>query len=317
MNSLSFCRPVALALLLGAAACSPKPDADDAVAAKQRYEVRGVVQGISADGNEVTIEHEAIPDFMPSMTMPFTVRNRDELRGFKVGDGIAFRFIVTDSDAWITHLRPADAGKLALPENTPAAAANRAPRLREGDRLPEFRLTDQNNRPITREDLAGKSTLLTFVFSRCPLPNFCPLMQQNFAEVQKRLSGDPARAHLRLLSISFDPEDTPARLALYASHYEADPALWLHAGGSAAQTEPLTQAFSVYIQAEGGSYSHGLCTALVRPDGTIAKIWRGNAWDVSEVLEAIHQLTPPSVAADSTAPGLDPGQSNSPGPVEE
>jgi len=316
MNRFSFHRPVALALLLGTiVGCSPDPEAGSA---KQRYEVRGVVQGLSAGNDEVTIEHEAIPGFMPAMTMPFTVRNRDELRGFKVGDGIAFRFIVTERDAWITHLRPADASALDLPGREPVAATgNRVPRLREGDRLPDFRLTDQNNRPLTREDLAGKSTLLTFIFARCPLPNFCPLMQQNFAEVQKRLAGDAARERVRLLSISFDPEDTPGQLTRYADHYGADPALWLHAGGATDQTGTLTKAFSVYIQAEGGSYTHGLCTALVRPDGTIARIWRGNAWEVDEVIDAIHQLESPALAAGSTAPGLDPDQNNSPGPVEE
>ncbi len=289
---------LALTLFVGAlASCSkaPGPEAPAAPAVstapengERRFDVRGIVRGIDAESLSVTVEHEDIPGLMPSMTMPFDVKEARELRGIAVDQAIAFQFVVGDTDSWITGLRVISRKEVSLPEDKPPTAASRLPRLKEGDRIPEFSLIDQAGHPLTREMLAGKRTLLTFIFTRCPIPNFCPLMSQNFFELQKKIAADPALARqTRLLSISFDPLDTPETLTRYAKGLSADPALWLHAGGSQEETDKLTHAFSVYVQQEGGFYSHGLCTALILPDGTIAKIWRGNAWSVDEVWQAL------------------------------
>lgn len=251
------------------------------------FDVRGIVRGIDPDKLSITVEHEDIPGFMPSMTMPFTVKDAQELRGISVGNAVAFRFVVTDTAAWITGLRTIKPTAVSLPGEKPQSKS-RAARLKEGDKLPAFSLVDQDNRPLTRETLEGKATLLTFIFTRCPVPTFCPLMSNHFSELQKKLAGNEAvAAKVRLLSISFDPLDSPAILATYAKHLEADPALWWHAGGSQKETERLTQAFSVYVREEGSSFSHGLCTALVSPEGTILQLWRGNDWSVDEVWKAL------------------------------
>ena len=257
---------------------------------ERSFDVRGVLHGIDPADLSVTVEHEDIPGFMPSMTMPFSVKNPEELNGLTPGKAIAFRFIVTDTDSWITGVKTIDRASVQLPENKPGKKS-KAPRIKEGDALPEFDLVDQNNRPLTRETFAGKTTVLTFIFTRCPIPDFCPLMQQNFSDLQKRIEADPPLAkRVQLLSISFDPEDTPETLARYAAGFTKDTTLWRHAGGSQVETEKLTHAFSVYVQAENGSYSHGLCTALVLPDGTVSKIWRGNNWGVDEVWQALQAI---------------------------
>ncbi len=287
--------PVFLLLAASLASCSKAPLAEKAPAvhaAERGFEVRGILRGIDIDRKSVTVEHEDIAGFMPSMTMPFSVKTPEELRGFSVGNAVTFRFIVTDSDSWVTGLKAIDPTTVHLPQsqNQPEKKTG-APRLKEGDKLPEFSLFDQSNQPLTRETLAGKATLLTFIFTRCPVPNFCPLMSRNFSELQTKIKADHSLGEqVRLLSISFDPLDSPETLAHYASTLSADPALWWHAGGTAAETAKLTHAFSVYVQADGGSFSHGLCTALVSPDGTIVKIWRGNDWSVNEVWQALLDL---------------------------
>lgn len=288
-------RPVLLTpFLFGVAfsSCSRAPEPappPNAVSNEKVFEVRGVVRSIDSDGTGAMIEHEDIPGFMPSMTMPFTVKDPEELKRFSAGDGVVFRFFVGDSDAWIGNLRPIDAATLKLPESEAKVEAPNVPRLKEGDPLPEFALVDEADRPLTRESLLGKTTVVTFIFTRCPIPNFCPLMSSNFLELQKKLEADPSLAgQVGLLSISFDPEDTPERLAKYGTNIGADPALWHHASGTKEETRKLTHAFSVYVRAEdGGSFSHGLCTALVTPDGTVAKLWRGNDWSVDEVWQAV------------------------------
>jgi protein SCO1/2 len=152
--------------------------------------------------------------------------------------------------------------------------------------MPPFALTDQNGERITLETLRGHPFVLTFIFTRCPIPNFCPLMSKNFTELQGAIkNGSGTLAQTRLLSISFDPDfDTPQILKSYAEHEQADRKIWAFATGEKSQIDNLTRAFSVYVQAEAGTISHGLATALIGEDGKIARIWRGNGWRPSEVL---------------------------------
>lgn len=155
--------------------------------------------------------------------------------------------------------------------------------------MPEFHLIDQEGKPINRENFLGHPLLLTFIFTRCPLPNFCPRMSQNFAELQKSIKTSSAPlSSTRLLSVSFDPShDTPAVLRQYAQGENADPAVWTFATGEPAKVQKLTEAFSVLVQPEGGTISHSLATALIDENGKIEKIWRGNGWKPEEVLEQI------------------------------
>jgi protein SCO1/2 len=221
------------------------------------------------------------------MTMPFTAKNPKEIAGLRAGDAIRFDFVVTSEDSWIRKVRPIDAASLHLPAKPdPTPRQSAAHRLREGDSIPAFQLVDQKERAISPETFAGRSLLLTFIFTRCPVPNFCPLLSRNFERLQQEIQQDPALAdRVRLLSISFDPEfDTPQTLARYGKAFTEDADFWRFATGEPAEIEKLTRAFSVYVQAEDGTLNHGLCTALVDPDGVITKIWRGNAWRPEEVM---------------------------------
>ncbi|GAA5482573.1 SCO family protein [Haloferula sargassicola] len=270
------------------AACSRQESAD--ISGAKRFEVRGRVCGVEAADSTLLIQHEDIPGFMPSMTMPFTVGAGEGIDGVKTGDAVEFEFVVGDTESWIRDLRKIDASVLDLPEETaaPKTVAD-TPRLKEGDKLPEIHLTDQDGEEFCNCAFAGKSVLLTFIFTRCPVPDFCPRMSSQFAELEKAIKRDPALAgRVNLLSISFDPDfDTPEVLANYASFHTKDTAFWRFASGSPEEIDRLTHAFSVYRKTEYGTINHGLCTALVGPGGTIQRIWRGNAWKPAEVLEAL------------------------------
>ena len=161
---------------------------------------------------------------------------------------------------------------------------------KEGEPLPDFQLIDSKGRAITRETFAGKPLILTFIFTRCPIPNFCPLITNNFRQIQEALADAPTPAEVQLLSISFDSEfDTPEVLAQYAARQTKDTDQWRFATGTAGETKRLTQAFSVAVQPESGTIAHGLATALVGADGIIRKIWRGNGWQPTEVLAALRE----------------------------
>lgn len=261
----------------------------------RRFEARGIIRGVAPNRRVIDVQHEDIEEFMPSMTMPFSVRDPKQIAAMGINDAISFELTVTSNDSWIDKIKKIDPTELKLPpaNETPAAksVADVHPRLREGDRLPPFQLTDHDGRKIDFETFRGRPLVLTFIFTRCPLPNFCPLMSSNFSQLQQAIkNGSGPLAQTRLLSISFDPEfDTPQVLKDYASHEHADSNIWLFATGEKSAIEMLTHAFSVFVQREGGTISHGLATALVGGDGKIEKIWRGNGWNVPEVISEIER----------------------------
>ncbi len=251
------------------------------------------MRGFAPDHSTVQIEHENIPGFMPSMTMPFIARDESEIATLKMGDAISFRLNVTQQDSWIDRVAKIDPARLHLPTPQPtlslSAEGAKYNRLHEGDQMPAFQLRDQDGKPVTLESFRGHPFVLTFIFTRCPIPNFCPRMSQNFAELQKAIqAASGSVAATRLLSISFDPQfDTPEVLKQYAQHAGGDPAIWTFATGEPAEIQGLTKGFSVLVQPESGTISHSLATALVDRKGRIVKIWRGNAWTPAEVLHEI------------------------------
>jgi protein SCO1/2 len=288
----AFVGPIATAfcLILAIAGCDRSQTADTSA---RSYQVRGVVRGFAPDRTTVSIQHEDVPGFMPSMTMPFSVKDQKDIAGLKIGDGIAFRMTVTDEDLFLDQVKKIPAPDVHVAEPTPTAnvSSKATARLREGEIVPFFGLTNQDGKRVTLDTFRGQSFVLTFIFTRCPVPNFCPRISQNFSELQEAIkSENGAAGKTRLLSITLDPQfDTPAILKNYAQHQKADPDIWTFATGESAEIDHLTQSFAVFVQPEGGTISHGLATALIGPDGTVIKIWRGNAWKPSEVIDELRR----------------------------
>jgi protein SCO1 len=261
----------------------------------QHYQTRGVVRGISPDRSTLEIQHENIPDFMPSMTMPFLARDQKEIADLRIGDAISFRMTVTKKDFWIDRVKkiPREDVDVRDPNPKPTVSEPQSSRLREGDLMPTFSLTDQTDKPIAVETFRDRPLVLTFVFTRCAVPNFCPRISSNFSELQSAIkAGSGSLAETHLLSITLDPAfDTPKILKEYGAHLNEDPNIWSLATGDPKEIDALTQAFSVYRQTEGGTISHGLATALIAPDGKIVKIWRGNSWTPAEVIQEIRAVS--------------------------
>jgi protein SCO1/2 len=255
------------------------------------YDTRGVVRGFSPDRATIEIQHEDIPGFMPSMTMPFVARDPKQIAELKPGDAISFRMTVTQKDFWIDNVKKIrrEEVNVAEPKRMPPVSPEHSARLKEGDEMPSFSLTNENGERISLDTFRGQCFVLTFVFTRCPLPNFCPRMSNNFEELQAAIkTGSGLLAKTRLLSVTLDPDyDTPKILSDYAAFHHADPKIWTFATGDEKEIDSLTRAFSVYRQTEGGTISHGLATALINSDGRIERIWRGNAWAPAEVIQAI------------------------------
>jgi len=284
MQKILLAGCVALALL----SCGRSTNSDERA---DHYDTRGVVRGFSPDRSTIEIQHENIPDFMPSMTMPFVTRDPKQIADLRTGDAISFRMAVTKKDFWIENVKKIrrEDVNVAEPKRTSPVSADRDARLTEGDKMRPFSLTNQNGERISLDTFHGNSLVLTFVFTRCPVPNFCPRMSNNFGELQETIkSSTGTLANARLLSVTLDPAyDTPKILSDYAAFHHADSKIWSFATGDEKEIDSLTRAFSVYRQNEGGTISHGLATALINKEGRIDKIWRGNAWTPAEIIKEI------------------------------
>jgi len=253
----------------------------------ESYNVTGVIRAPLDGSGQIRIAHEDIPGLMPAMTMKFDAAEPREAAGLKPGDRVRF-VLRTQGDVWTVG------DFLITGREEPAApaapaVASRQHRLREGDTVPDFGLLTEDAKPFSTAELRGRATVLTFVFSRCPVPAYCPAMAIRFGELQAAIRKDPALAPTaRLLSITLDPEfDRPAVLKSYGEAIGADPAFWRFVTGATDDVTALARAFSVYTERNGATLDHTLCTALVDRDGRVVAIWRGNGWRADEVLAAL------------------------------
>ena len=208
------------AVILSGCHSAPHPDSP-AAASDSRfkvYKLRGKVMSVNVAASEVTVNHEAIPGFMEAMTMPYKVKDPNVVSDLHPGDVITADVLVSqdaDADVLLDHIVVVAQGK---PDYKPKVQYHvPAP----GDDVPDFKLRNQDGRAISLVQFRGKELLVTFIYTRCPLPDFCPRVTRQFAQIDRQLQSDSTlykKTHL--LCVSFDPEnDTPARLRAYGATY--------------------------------------------------------------------------------------------------
>ena len=260
------------------------------------FPVRGKLVSVDAAMGMVILDHEAIPGFMDAMTMPYKLKDASVASELHPGDRITAKMLVRkvgDDEYEDPLLDEIVVTAQARPDYKPTVQYH-VPTA--GDAVPDFKLTNQSGRSIHLGQFKGRVLLLTFVYTRCPLPDYCLRLSQNFAQIDKALAADPALyAKTHLLSISFDPKfDTPAVLKSYGEAYlGADAkrafAHWdFAAPPSAKELAALTQFFDVGITpGEGGTLTHSLSTALIGKDGKVRAWYPSNEWTPAEVLAAM------------------------------
>jgi protein SCO1/2 len=250
------------------------------------YPVTGVVTAAPADGR-LMVSHEAIPGYMPAMTMPFALAPGDPVPAMGPGDRVRFTLEVASDSVLATGFEVLGRDEAVASALRGPAAPSRA-RVRKGDAIPDLALVTQAGAPFTAANLRGKVTALTFIFTRCPVPEFCPLMVKRFQEVQRLVADDSDLADVRLLAVTLDPAfDTPPVLDAYARAMRADPARWQFATGPEAEIARLTRAFAIHVERNGVLLDHTLATAVIGPDGRVVEIWRGNGWTPEQVVTTL------------------------------
>ncbi len=260
------------------------------------YPVRGVVEKVEPASGGVLLRHEAIAGLMPAMTMEYPLENPSELSELHAGDRITAKLLADPGPAGPDHLRLTELDVIgqAKPDESVPAGQFHVPAV--GEAVPDFVLLDQSNRHLRLEDLRGTVVALTFIYTRCPVADYCPRMSRNFAQMDQALAANPTlyrKTHL--LSVSFDPAyDTPAVLRSYGGAYTGrytreDFSHWTFAAPSEAELPSLQHWFGVGITPAGpGNLQHSLSTVIVGADGRVAAFYPTNEWTVAEALRAMH-----------------------------
>lgn len=253
------------------------------------YHVRGKVVSTDAAHGIVVLDHEAIPGFMEAMTMPYQLKDASILSELHPGDVITADVLVSKSAQQTILLDHIVVVAQAKPDYKPPVVYHvPAP----GDKVPDFKLINQDGKAVHFGQFKGKMLLLTFIYTRCPLPNFCPLVTRNFATINSRLAATPALyAKTHLLSVSFDPEhDTPERLRAYGASYIGSDAKsafahWDFATTNQKELVEMAKFFDVGItHGENDTITHTLSTTLIGADGKVVQFYPGNEWTPDQVI---------------------------------
>ncbi len=265
------------------------------MSAAKRYPFTGRVVSIDSRAQSAIIDGDAIPGFMDAMAMQYKIKPSAALNQLTPGDSISAVVVVVSPDttsddaapdSWLENVKV-----IAHADPSHPAATNSAHMPAPGEEVPDFVFTNQNGKRISLKQYRGKVLLITFIYTRCPFPEFCPRVSNNFDEIYKQLGTKPALAETNLLSVSFDPaHDTPKVLRDYGFFvaHTHDPALfrrWEFAAPSPAELQKIADFFALTVKPEGGMITHTLSTAVIGPDGKIVNWYHGGDWQPSDLIK--------------------------------
>lgn len=277
-------------LVLFCNGCGERATLNQSASAK-RYQIKGTVVSVDPAAKKAKIDHEAIEGFMEAMTMDFPIHADWVWNDLKPGSQIRGELVV-DSAAKEPYYIENIGIVAALDPNHPGPPINEN-FAQVGQPVPDFKLTNQDGKTITINDFKGKALAITFIYARCPLPDYCIKMSTAFSDVAKEIAGDAElKDKARLLSISFDPaNDTPAKLRSYGIGYMGnDPNakfdVWQLAVGKDAEVRKIADFFGLRYEVDQNDktqINHSLRTAVIAPDGKVTKILPGNEWTVADL----------------------------------
>jgi protein SCO1/2 len=258
-----------------------------------QHPINGKVLKFDKDKHTVTLSHEAIPNFMDAMTMDFKVKEAWPFGVMGEGDSLRGTLVVDGARSWIEGVTVAKASGT----NASTAPKGSWVPADKGTPVPDIPLIDQDGRALRLDRYHGHPLLMAFSYSRCPLPDYCPLTMQNFSKIEKATANESALKGLRLLIVTLDPEyDTPAVLRPYGLKYvTGDPgrpfARFTLATGDPQDIKKLAGFYGLDYFTEKRSIVHSLRTAIVDPAGRVYKVFEGNEWQVDEVMRALRELS--------------------------
>jgi protein SCO1 len=279
---LVFLATVAMA----SAGCSKKADETSPETQSKRYHLVGKVVSIDQQHATLNVDGQEIPGFMAAMTMPYPVHDTKSLSSLNAGDEITADVVVSSDGAFLENIVVT---KKAAP-GKPSGAASHEPQT--GENVPDFAMIDQDGKRIHMSSFRGDVVLVTFIYTRCPFPDFCPLVSRNFAQIYAQLRNTTAldAKKVHLLTISFDSEnDAPAVLKKYAHTFDQTTGghpfdRWDFATVPRKELPSVTSFFGLYYDFSGDQIIHSLSTTVINPDGTVYKWYEDNNWKAADLI---------------------------------
>jgi protein SCO1/2 len=282
---------LALPTMFGGCSKSTPPPAQETQ--PKRYHLVGRVVSIDQQHATLNVDGQEIPGFMAAMTMPYSVRDAKSLSSLNPGDEITADVVVTSDGAYLENIVVTK--KAAAGTAKPSAGATHQPQ--PGENVADFAMIDQDGKRIHLSSFRGDVVLVTFIYTRCPFPDFCPLVSRNFARIYAQLRNDPAAdaKRVRLLTLSFDSRnDTPAVLRKYAHTFDQTTGghpfdRWDFATVPAKELPSVANFFDLYYSVAGDQITHSLSTTVINPDGTVYKWYEDNDWKPGDLITDAQQ----------------------------
>ena len=256
------------------------------------FTLAGQVQSITPDRQEAMVKHGEIKGLMPAMTMPYRFKNKGDLDALKPGDLIDGTLVIETNDAFLTNVKKTGEAPIEKPPAESLVTSSTLDKakqlLKPGDTIPDGDFVDQNNRRASMKEFRGSTVVLTFIYTRCPLPTFCPMMDRHFVTLQEHMKSDKTLKKVHLVTVSFDPtRDTPAVLRAHAKELMADLSTWTFLTGKPQAIDDFSAKFGVFVVRNPNDerdITHNLRTAVIGPDGVVKKIYTGNEWTPDDIL---------------------------------
>lgn len=268
--------------------------------AQQKYAAKGMVLGVDKQHRIMTVSCESILGYMDAMIMPIEVREASELDGLTRGAMIEFSLVAGKENSYAegVHIRkfesleadPLSARRLRLLDGALDESLAPGHVLKAGQPAPDFLLIDQNRARVKLSEFNGKVVAITFVYTRCPFPNFCFRLTNNFARLQKRFASEMGR-DLILLTITLDPiHDQPEALAEYGRSWNIDPKGWHLLTGPPAEVQKFCDRFGVAFYPDEGEFIHSLHTLIIDRQGKLAANLEGNEFTEEELGDLVQSV---------------------------
>ncbi|HEY5233531.1 MAG TPA: SCO family protein [Verrucomicrobiae bacterium] len=263
------------------------------------FAAKGVIEGLQPADKIIVIKHEAVSNYMDAMTMPFKVKDQKELDGLRRGDEISFHLHVTESESWVDQFQKI--GTVSMREGSPPEqSVSETQSGREKKLLLDYKFTNELGHAVSLDDFHGQALGITFFYTRCPLPDYCPRLSKNFQEASQKLEAmTNAPSNWHFLSVSFDTEfDSPEMLKAYGQSYGYDPAHWSFLTGPADEIAELAQGSGVSYKSAGGTFNHNFRTLIIDAAGHLQMIFptSGDLSDqiVAEIIKAAAATNQPA-----------------------
>ena len=267
--------------------------------AEEKHRTTGLVLALDQVRHTITVSCQEIPGSMDAMVMTFNLRGATNEK-LTPGVNIDFTMTAAGATAYADDIRihpfesleldPTQARRLKLMENLTAAPASRAKAIEPGGMVPDFTLTDQSKQSVSLSQFAGKVVALTFIYTRCPLPDYCFRLSNNLGQLQKRFRTRMG-SDLVLLSVVIDPaHDQPAALSDYARSWKADSQAWHFLTGPLPQIEQMARGFDMNFYPEEALFVHSFHTIVIDRQRKLVANLEGNAFSAKQLGDLVETV---------------------------